>query len=115
MLQQDCRTDVVCGAKMLRFKAAQPRRRCGALLLLLLMVLQGVVLDAKGKKSGGGGKSGSGKATVKGGDLKAKLAANEGTAALEKRDLQTAISKFLVATEADPGTPCIYACEQRAA
>jgi len=79
-------------------------RRCGAILLLLLLLLQGIALDAKGKKIGA--KSGSGSKAAKGSELKAKLASNEGAAALENRDLQTAIAKFLFAAEADPGMHC---------
>ncbi len=48
-------------------------------------------------------KTGSKTASTKGGDLKAKLAANGCAAAVDKRDLQTAIAKFKIAVEADPG------------
>jgi len=77
-------------------------------IFVLLVLLQGAALDAKAKKGGAdskvGGSRSRGKSAAKGGDLKAKLAANEGAAALEKRDFQAAIAKFVLATEADPGT-----------
>ena len=72
-------------------------------MIVLVLVLQSIaVVEGKGKKSAGGGKAASAKAT-KGGDLKAKLAANEGAAALEKRDFQAAIDKYRSAVDNDPG------------
>lgn len=74
------------------------------MIVLLVLLLQSVtVVEGKGTKSAGGGKAASAKAT-KGGNLKAKLAANEGAAALENRDFQTAIDKYRSAVDKDPGT-----------
>ena len=76
-----------------------------SMMLVLLFVLSAVDAKpnaAKSKKSSAT-RTGSKKASTKGGDLKAKLAANEGAAAVDKRDLQTAITKFKIAVEADPG------------
>ena len=93
------RTEKIFMVTMSRGTGSTLRRRCArscVLAALSLLLLQLAPLYAKPKKSGGGGKE-------KGSSIKAKLAAKDAEAALERRDVQTAINKLLTATTEDPG------------